>query len=160
MWLLTRQTPHAPILERHPISSGKAPARLATVSLADLGRRGRGIVGIVALCNLWVVLSTHNLIVTDVHSASVHEVALVLGTSKNVAPGRANRHFANRVRRAAALYKAGRVKHLLVSGDNSSRYYNEPNDMLEALKEDGIPAEVITRDFAGFRAPGLHYPRS
>lgn len=109
------------------------------------------LAGLVALCNLWVVLSTHSLIVTDVQSASPDDVALVLGTSKHVAPGRANRHFANRMKTAAALFKAGRVKHLLVSGDNSSKYYNEPNDMHHALEESGVPAESITRDFAGFR---------
>lgn len=112
---------------------------------------GMGMLGFVILCNVWVVASTHRFIFKDVESAGWNEVALVLGTSKNVSPGRANQHFVNRIERAADLYQAQRVKRLLVSGDFSSRYYNEPQDMQDALEIEGIPSGAITRDAAGFR---------
>lgn len=110
-----------------------------------------GLFGVVAGCNLWVLGTTHSLITRDVESARENAVAVVLGTSKNIAPGRANMHFANRIQTAAALYRSGNVQHLLVSGDNSSRYYNEPDDMRNALVKAGVPRSAITRDFAGFR---------
>ena len=82
----------------------------------------------------------------------VNDVGLVLGTSKESGgPGRPNPHFYNRIEAAAALYRAGRVKHLLVSGDNGTRGYDEPADMRAALQARGVPAEAVTLDDAGFR---------
>src|SRR6266404_8874284 len=47
------------------------------------------------------------------------DVGLVLGTSRKTPDGRwSNPHFVHRIEAAAALYKAGKVKRLLVSGDN------------------------------------------
>ncbi len=110
-----------------------------------------GVIMFVAACNLWVIGSTHRFIAKDVKSARVNQVALVLGTSKKVAPKRANLHFRNRLKKAKELFNAGKVQHLLVSGDNGTRFYNEPQDMRDALVNMGIPSHAITRDFAGFR---------
>ncbi len=52
---------------------------------------------------------------------------------------------------AAALYHAGKVKHLLVSGDNSRKTYDEPTAMRDALIARGVPSAAITLDYAGFR---------
>lgn len=109
------------------------------------------LMAFVVLCNVLVVWSTHSFIARDVDSARANEVALILGTSKKISPDQGNRHFENRIRRAGQLYRAEKVKHLLVSGDNGSRYYNEPNDMRDALEDLGVPRSQITRDFAGFR---------
>jgi SanA protein len=78
------------------------------------------------------------------------EVGLVLGTSKETRHGKPNLHFNQRIEAAAALYKAGKVRYLLVSGDNHIATYNEPEDMRDALVAAGVPASVITCDYAGF----------
>ena len=78
-------------------------------------------------------------------------VALVLGAAPIGPEGGPNRYFVYRLDAAAALYKAGRVKYLLVSGDNSRPDYDEPTAMRAGLIERGVPAEAIYRDFAGFR---------
>lgn len=80
-----------------------------------------------------------------------NEVGLVLGTSRKLADGRKNLYFKYRIEAAVALYKAQKIKYILVSGDNSTQYYNEPKDMTEALVTKGIPEDVIFSDFAGFR---------
>jgi SanA protein len=80
-----------------------------------------------------------------------NDVAVVLGTSKKVVGGQINIHFHNRMVAAAELYKAGKVRHILVSGANPTKYYDEPTDMLNYLVNMGVPAEAITRDYAGFR---------
>ncbi|MNV90542.1 vancomycin high temperature exclusion protein [compost metagenome] len=49
------------------------------------------------------------------------------------------------------LYRAGKVKFILVSGDNSNKTYDEPTDMKNALIAAGIPASRIYLDYAGFR---------
>ena len=50
-----------------------------------------------------------------------------------------------------ANYQKGIVKHIVVSGDNRTKYYNEPRDMYNALVDLGIPKSAITLDYAGFR---------
>lgn len=57
----------------------------------------------------------------------------------------------DRVETAGNLYHHGIVEKLLMSGDNSSIYYNEPQAMLEYALELGIPEEDIVLDYAGQR---------
>ena len=52
---------------------------------------------------------------------------------------------------AARLYHEGKVRHLLVSGDNGHSGYDEPSWMRDALIERGVPRSAITLDYAGFR---------
>lgn len=100
--------------------------------------------------NLWMTLRAKDRIFTDAAAVPQEQVALVLGTGKFF-QGRINLHFRIRMDAAAALYKAGRVRHFLLTGDNSRQNYNEPEDMKQALIERGVPAAGITCDYAGFR---------
>lgn len=79
-----------------------------------------------------------------------HPVGLVLGCGPTLRDGGENWYFRNRMDCAAAVFRAGRVDHLLVSGDNSRVDYDEPTAMKEALVERGVPAERIVLDYAGF----------
>ena len=79
------------------------------------------------------------------------KVGLVLGTGKVLANGYPNLYFTYRINAAAELYQAGKVQYFIVSGDNSQKNYNEPEDMKLALMEKGIPENHIFEDFAGFR---------
>ena len=49
------------------------------------------------------------------------------------------------------LYERGKIHHILVSGDNSTAAYNEPEAMRKSLVKAGIPERDITLDYAGFR---------
>lgn len=77
--------------------------------------------------------------------------ALVLGSSQKTASGLENPYFTYRIQAAKELYLAGKVKCFVVSGDNGRQSYNEPEDMRQALIQQGIPDSVIYMDFAGFR---------
>jgi SanA protein len=79
------------------------------------------------------------------------EVALVLGTSRYTHRGAPNLHFNQRIDAAVALYRSGKIRHLLVSGDNHVQGYDEASDMRDALVSEGVPAGAITCDYAGFR---------
>ncbi len=79
------------------------------------------------------------------------KVGLLLGTSKLVKNGRKNAYFYNRIDATVRLYKAGKIKYVLISGDNGRKEYNEPEDMMEELVKQGIPADHIFLDYAGFR---------
>ncbi len=79
------------------------------------------------------------------------KVALVLGTSRTNKRGNDNLYFSYRIKAAVELYRAGKVKYILVSGDNSITTYDEPTDMKNALVAAGVPANRIFLDYAGFR---------
>lgn len=106
---------------------------------------------ILLLSNVWIVFSTSNSVYNNSSEIGVHEVGLVLGTSNKRANGEKNPFFTSRIQAAAKLYKEGKVKYLIVSGDNRSKYYNEPLKMQQALIAKGVPENVITMDYAGLR---------
>lgn len=101
--------------------------------------------------NAWVVSATRNLIIDDIDRLGVHDVGVVLGTSPYTRYGNRNLLFTHRMMAAAELYAAGRIRHLLVSGANPDRTYNEPRKMYQALRRLGVPDAAVTLDFAGFR---------
>lgn len=104
----------------------------------------------VGLCNYWVLRASRDRMFDRVEDVPARPVALVLGTARRVGPYE-NLYFTYRIEAAAVLYHAGKVRHLLVSGDNHRHGYNEPEDMQAAWIERGVPASAITKDYAGFR---------
>jgi SanA protein len=57
----------------------------------------------------------------------------------------------DRLDEAIQLYQAGKVQKMLLSGDNSGEYYNEPGAMRDYALAQGIPEADIVLDFAGRR---------
>lgn len=80
-----------------------------------------------------------------------NRVGLLLGTAKYYRGGGLNLYFKYRIEAAVALYNAGKIDFILISGDNSSMSYNEPITFKKELMKYGIPEDVIVLDFAGFR---------
>lgn len=111
-----------------------------------------GLLGIIfiLLCNWWVTASTQSQIYA-IDEVPAQKVALVLGTSKLIKGRYQNPYFNTRIETAVALYQKRKVKHFILSGDNSRKSYNEPEDMQNALLKAGIPESAITLDYAGFR---------
>lgn len=87
----------------------------------------------------------------DVNSIPYNEVGMVLGTNPNTKKGNGNPYFYNRVDAVEKLYKAGKIKFILISGDNKTKDYSEPDVMRKFLIERGIPKDMIYIDYAGFR---------
>jgi len=106
---------------------------------------------VVFLANYWVLSTVESNVFESVNELAYSDVALVLGTSKSVNGVDENPFFTHRINAAAELFFQGKVKHILVSGDNSSMRYNEPRDMRNALIKLGVPDTCITMDFAGLR---------
>ena len=101
--------------------------------------------------NVWVVQSSQAFVFEDIDSLPENDIGLVLGTSPFTRQGNKNLLFRHRIQAAAALYEAGKVKHLLLSGANPDETYNEPRKMYQALRKVGVPDSAMTMDFAGFR---------
>lgn len=79
------------------------------------------------------------------------KAGLLLGTSKQLKNGYMNQYFVKRIEAAAELFHKGKIEYIIVSGDNSRKNYNEPEDMKNALMEKGVPKDRIILDYAGFR---------
>ena len=94
---------------------------------------------------------TKNFVSYDIQKLPNEKVGLLLGTSKILKSGWKNLYFFNRIDAAEQLYKSGKIKYILISGDNSTKDYSEPEDMQAELLKRGIPADKIVLDFAGFR---------
>lgn len=120
-------------------------------------RAGWTIVGLLAAgamtvvgLNLWVVMATHDRIATSPLTCQSREVGIVFGTSHGLVGGGSNPHYQARLDTAAQLYRLRRVSNLLLSGDNRTRYYNEPMTMWRDLRARNVPQEFMTLDYAGF----------
>ena len=94
--------------------------------------------------------SSNGRVYTMVDDVPSREVGLLLGCAKYVNGGRENLFFRHRIDCTVELYRNGKIQFIIVSGDNSRKDYDEPTDMRVALREEGIPDEVIYSDFAGF----------
>jgi SanA protein len=105
----------------------------------------------ITAANLALVRRHRAAVFDDTRRIPERDVGLVLGTSPVTRSGNENRHFLHRIEAAAALFHAGKVRHLIVSGDNHRPDYDEPTAMKRALIARGVPADAITCDFAGFR---------
>lgn len=77
--------------------------------------------------------------------------AVLLGTSKYLHGGRKNLYYRYRIEAAIRLYVNGGCRKIIVSGDNGTKYYNEPRAMKEDLIRAGVREEDIISDYAGFR---------
>ncbi len=117
-------------------------SRLALSSFALL-------IAVVVLANAYVLLDTSGESTSNVADVPPAEVAIVPGALVNP-NGTMSTMLADRVRDAAALWHAGKVKRILVSGDHHSWAYDEPDTMRKALVRDGVPPRVIFEDHAGF----------
>ncbi|MCX5147849.1 vancomycin high temperature exclusion protein [Streptomyces sp. NPDC058290] len=80
--------------------------------------------------------------------APATEVAMVFGAG--LWNGRPTPYLARRLDAAAELYRTGKAKVVLVTGDNSRTEYDEPDAMRTYLTAHGVPGDRIVSDYAGF----------
>lgn len=109
------------------------------------------MIAVVIAVNAWVVKAAKGRIYNDLSQVPHRKVGLLLGCSKEGPNGYINLYYRNRIAAAIALFKAGKVDYILVSGDNRKKNYNEPEAMQADLIAGGIPADRIVLDYAGFR---------
>ena len=103
------------------------------------------------VCNRTIQKNSETYIYSTVSDIPYNKVGLLLGTSPKLKSGKANLYFDYRIKAATELYNAGKVKYILVSGDNRRNSYNEPEEMKKALIAAGIPDQRIILDYAGLR---------
>lgn len=120
---------------------------LAKLAVALAGLAALGWLG----CEAAVEISAAGRCFNRIDEIPHRDTGLVLGTAKFVPGGNENIHYRYRIDAAAELFKAGKVDRLIVSGNGSEAYYNEPLRMQEDLVKLGVPPDRILRDDAGLR---------
>jgi len=98
----------------------------------------------------WVRSQTAARIYTGALDAPPNPVAIVLGAGYWPS-GRLSDALADRMDTSIALYQAGKVNKLLLSGDNRFADYNEPAAMAAYAQARGVPREDLVLDYAGRR---------
>ena len=93
--------------------------------------------------------SSRNFVFSEAKDVPETQVALVLGA--RVWQNDILSHtLQDRVDTSIELYKLGKVKKFLLSGDHGREEYDEVNAMKKYLLEKGVPAKDIFLDHAGF----------
>lgn len=108
---------------------------------------------VIGVINYVVGKSSAEYIYSDINKIPKNRVGLLLGTAKFMDKGKQilNEYYQNRIDATVALYMAGKIDYIIVSGDNSTFYYNEPALMRQDLIDKGVPPNRIFMDYAGFR---------
>ena len=108
------------------------------------------LIAIVAACNIWVLSSCSGQLYDNAETVPHKRVAVMLGTNPKTKTGKMNYFYKHRIDAAVKLYQNGKIDRILISGDNSSKTYSEPDAMKADLMAAGIPDSAIYLDFAGF----------
>lgn len=108
---------------------------------------------IIGLCYISVDYNACGRTFSIVEDVPEYEYGLLLGTSPFTAQGARNFYFENRIKSAAELYKAGKIRQIIVSGGDYTRSlgYDEPRAMTDSLVAHGVPYTAIIRDYNGSR---------
>ncbi|MHB9850950.1 SanA/YdcF family protein [Streptomyces krungchingensis] len=113
----------------------------------------RAVQAVMLLCVLALLPATWMYVVTGdrlrtTADAPRTDVAVVFGAG--LWDGEPSPYLAHRLDAAAGLYRDGRIKVVLVTGDNSREDYDEPDAMRTYLTARGVPDDRIVSDYAGF----------
>ncbi len=106
---------------------------------------------IIYFCNRAIIKAAEGKLFSNVEAVPYNKAGLLLGTSKYLPNNRLNYYYVYRIEAAEKLYKAGKIKYIIVSGDNSRKDYNEPETMRGDLIKRGVDSSHIFLDYAGFR---------
>lgn len=108
---------------------------------------------LLATCNNIICSNAEGRLYTDVDSIPPSEVGLLLGTTPQTRIGhKPNQFFKYRIDATESLYKAGKIKLILISGDgNSLDGINEVECMKDSLVARGIPKNAFILDEKGYR---------
>lgn len=109
------------------------------------------LVAMIFISNFAINTSAEGKTFSNIDNIPVNKVGLVLGTAKKLMNGQPNLYYSFRIQATIELFKAKKISFVLVSGDNGSKYYNEPKTIKNDLIAGGIPDEKIFLDYAGFR---------
>lgn len=110
-----------------------------------------GLLGVIAVAgiNIYVISSVKDYILTEEDlSNDSFDCVMILGAG--LWDGEPSPMLRERLDFGTAAYKTGCTDRLLMSGDHGREGYDEVNKMKDCAVEEGIPADNIFMDHAGF----------
>jgi len=135
-------------MKQKPSRSRKPTRKTALILAAGLIAAG---ILVVVLSNAVVIASAAPYIhdISELDDIGPADCALVPGALV-YGSGRLSWVLRDRVDYAIELYKAGKVKKLLLTGDHGQKDYDEVNAMKDYAAAQGVPEDDIFLDHAGF----------
>ncbi len=113
------------------------------------------VIGIIVTCHVLVVNNAEGRTYDNLVDIPKNEIGLLLGTSPITPQGGHNFYFDNRIKAAADLYHAGKIKKILASGGDYSltekHGCDEPTAMRDSLVAYGVPDTCIIEHWQGWR---------
>ena len=110
---------------------------------------------VIAVCNILVVNNAKGRTFDNLSDVPTREIGLLLGTSPNTPDGAHNYYFDNRMKAAADLYHAGKIRRILVSGGDytmtEKHGCDEPTAMRDSLVAHNVPDTCIIEHWQGWR---------
>ncbi|WP_238785395.1 SanA/YdcF family protein [Blattabacterium cuenoti] len=95
--------------------------------------------------SIWSINKNYN----KIDNIPYNTYGVVLGTSKYLHGGGINVYFKYRIDAASFLFFNGKIRYIIVSGDNRDITYNEPKMMKKELIKKGVPSRFIYEDLYG-----------
>lgn len=110
---------------------------------------------VIAVCNILVVNNAKGRTFDNLSDVPTREIGLLLGTSPITPNGAHNYYFDNRMKAAADLYHAGKIRRILVSGGDytmtEKHGCDEPTAMRDSLVAHNVPDTCIIEHWQGWR---------
>ncbi|MDE3255798.1 MAG: YdcF family protein [Bacteroidota bacterium] len=110
-----------------------------------------GVIAIIFICNKKIVDNAEGKLYSETNTIPFNKVGLLLGTSKFLKSGTENPYYTYRIEATLKLIADSKIKYVIISGDNGTKKYNEPEMMRSDLIKGGIDSAHIILDYAGFR---------
>jgi len=107
--------------------------------------------GVLYWINSFIASDASSRLYSSIKNIPPKDALLLLGTAKYIKKGKKNYFYIYRIRATVALWRANKIRAIVVSGDNGTKEYDEATTMYNDLIRAGIPAKYIRRDYAGFR---------
>lgn len=105
------------------------------------------IILLIAGSNAWILHQTRR-VVSSQSPKETWEYAIVLGAG--VRGKRLSDALKGRMTKAVDLYTKKRVRRILISGDGTDRFYNEPKAMLAFAQSHAVPEATLVVDNRGY----------
>ena len=99
--------------------------------------------------NNYVLNFSDNQIIYDVEYIEWEPIGLVFG-ARVYSNGIPSPILRDRLDTAIKAYESKKISRIIVSGDNSTQYYDEPTNMKKYLLDLWVPDEHVYIDYAGF----------
>lgn len=109
------------------------------------------LLAVIFYCDYKISSAARGRLYSNLEDLPPNKTGLLPGTAKYISTGVLNPYYTHRMDAAIRLLKAGKISYIIISGDNSSIYYNEPAMMRADLLKAGIDSSRIFSDYAGFR---------